>query len=119
MHVQTLGLDRKMSLNRMLLKSISRPSHTEKQHTGCDLTLSIGLWAEEASSDDVDGSSSISEELMPAAAPAAGARRAAAVKEEESEAAALNLDLTISSSYWLALTTAHADARPAGGASCA
>lgn len=99
-------------------KSISRPSHTEKQHTGCDLTLSIGLWAEDASSNDVDGSSSISEELMPAA-PAAGARRAAAVKEEESEAAVLNLDLTISSSYWLALTTAHADARPAGGASCA
>lgn len=78
-----------------------RPSHTkksEKQHTGCDLTLSIGLW-EDASSDDADGSSSISEELLPA--PAAGARRVAAVKEEESKPAALNLDLTISSS-WLA-----------------
>nr|ACG28155.1 myb-like DNA-binding domain, SHAQKYF class family protein [Zea mays] len=100
------GVFRGLEQTRMLAtteKSISRPSHTEKQHTGCDLTLSIGLWAEDASSNDVDGSSSISEELMPAA-PAAGARRAAAVKEE-SEAAALNLDLTISSSYWLALTS--------------
>lgn len=83
-----------------------RPNHTKKpekqlQHTGCDLTLSIGLW-EDASSDDADGSSSISEELLPAA-PGAGARRVAAVKEEESKPApaALNLDLTISSS-WLA-----------------
>ena len=82
----------------MLFQEI-RPSHTkksEKQHTGCDLTLSIGLW-EDASSDDADGSSSISEELLPA--PAAGARRVAAVKEEESKPAALNLDLTISSSW--------------------
>lgn len=80
-----------------------RPSHTKKpekkQHTGCDLKLSIGLW-DDASSDDADGSSSISEELLPA--PAADARRVAVVKEEETKpAAALNLDLTISSS-WLA-----------------
>ena len=86
----------------MLFQEI-RPSHTkksEKQHTGCDLTLSIGLW-EDASSDDADGSSSISEELLLPARPAAGARRVASVKEEESKPAALNLDLTISSS-WLA-----------------
>jgi hypothetical protein len=85
---------------------IIRPSHTRKhetqQHTGCDLTLSIGLWEDASSSDDADGSSSISEELLPAPA-AGGARRVAAVvkEEEESKPAALNLDLTISSS-WLA-----------------
>lgn len=78
--------------------AIIRPSHTRKhetqQHTGCDLTLSIGLWEDASSSDDADGSSSISEELHQ--------RVAAAVKgEEESKPAALNLDLTISSS-WLA-----------------
>ena len=87
----------------MLFQEI-RPSHTkksEKQHTGCDLTLSIGQWEDAASSDDADGSSSISEELLLPARPAAGARRVAAVKEEESKPAALNLDLTISSS-WLA-----------------
>lgn len=87
--------------------AIIRPSHTRKhetqQHTGCDLTLSIGLWEDASSSDDADGSSSISEELLPSPA-AGGARRVAAVvkeEEEESKPAALNLDLTISSS-WLA-----------------
>ncbi|KAL6603140.1 hypothetical protein ACP70R_043501 [Stipagrostis hirtigluma subsp. patula] len=84
-------------------KAIIRPSHTsnnnrrpEKQ-TGCDLTLSIGLW-EDASS-DADGSSTISEEL--AAPPAAGRAHRAATVEEEERRPALNLDLTISSS-WLA-----------------
>ena len=77
-----------------------KPSHTtsnkrpDEKQPGCDLTLSIGLW-EDASS-DADGSSTISEELR---APA-GSRRVATVKEEESKPA-LNLDLTISSS-WLA-----------------
>lgn len=88
--------------NVLTIEQAVRPrSHTtcnmmkpEKQ-TGCDLTLSIGLW-EDASS-DADGSSTISEELP---APAAGARCVATVKEEESKPA-LNLDLTISSS-WLA-----------------
>jgi hypothetical protein len=74
-----------------------RSHHTitcnKQKPEGCDLTLSIGLW-EDAISSDADGSSTISEELFPA--PAAGA----AVKEEESKPA-LNLDLTISSS-WLA-----------------
>jgi len=72
--------------NVLTTEKAIRPGHTnnkkpaEKQHTGCDLTLSIGLW-EDASSDDADGSSSISEELL-LPAPAAGARRvAAAVKE--------------------------------------
>lgn len=89
--------------NVLTTEKAIRPSHTkkpEKQHTGCDLTLSIGLW-EDASSDDADGSSSISEEQLPARPAAGGARRVAAVKEEESKPAALNLDLTISSS-WLA-----------------
>nr|CAB3471135.1 unnamed protein product [Digitaria exilis] len=77
--------------NLLTIEKAIKPSHTpfnkkpEKQ-TGCDLTLSIGLW-EDASS-DADGSSTISEELP------------APVKEEESKPA-LNLDLTISSS-WLA-----------------
>ncbi|OEL26827.1 hypothetical protein BAE44_0012154 [Dichanthelium oligosanthes] len=86
--------------NLLTTEKAVRPSHTtsnkksEKQ-TGCDLTLSIGVW-EDASS-DADGSSTISEELP---APAVGARCVATVKEEESMPA-LNLDLTISSS-WLA-----------------
>ena len=76
-----------------------KPSHTtsnrrpDEKQTGCDLTLLIGLW-EDASS-DADGSSTISEELP---APAAGARGVATVKEEDSKPA-LNLDLTISSSW--------------------
>jgi hypothetical protein len=97
----------------LVLFQAIRPSHTkkpEKQHTVCDLTLSIGLW-EDTSSDDADGSSSISEEQLPARPAAGGARRVAAVKEEESKPAALNLDLTISSS-WLAWRRR----RPAGGA---
>ncbi|CAL5054325.1 unnamed protein product [Urochloa decumbens] len=73
----------------------SNPNNPERQ-TGCDLTLSIGQW-EDASSSDADGSSTISEELP---AMAASTRSAATVKEEESKPA-LNLDLTISSS-WLA-----------------
>ncbi|XP_062229538.1 myb family transcription factor MPH1-like [Phragmites australis] len=85
-----------------------RPGHTsnkkpEKQ-SGCDLTLSIGLW-EDASS-DADSSSTTSEELAApprdeafGSSPAAGAHCAATVKEESKPA--LNLDLTISSS-WLA-----------------
>jgi len=82
-------------------KAAVKPSHTtsnkrpDEKQPGCDLTLSIGLW-EDASS-DADGSSTISEELP---APAAGARGVATVKEEDSKPA-LNLDLTISSS-WLA-----------------
>ncbi|XP_062178736.1 myb family transcription factor MPH1-like [Phragmites australis] len=85
-----------------------RPSHTSNKRpakeTGCDLTLSIGLW-EDASS-DADGSSTISEEHAApprdeafGSSPAAGAHSDATVKEENKPA--LNLDLTISSS-WLA-----------------
>ncbi|CAN6193619.1 unnamed protein product [Urochloa humidicola] len=87
--------------NMMTVEKAIRPSHTTsntkpQKQTGCDLTLSIGLW-EDASSSEADGSSTISEELP---APAAGTRCVATVKEEESKPA-VNLDLTISSS-WLA-----------------
>lgn len=95
-----------------------RPSHTtsnekldHQERTGCDLTLSIGLW-EDASS-DADGSSTISEELVAprrnetvsSSSPpvvAAGAHRATTVKKEDSMPA-LNLDLNLTiSSSWLA-----------------
>ncbi|WVZ79001.1 hypothetical protein U9M48_026632 [Paspalum notatum var. saurae] len=89
-----------------------RPSHTtsSKKHeeqTGCDLTLSIGLW-EDASSDADGGSSTISEELtaprrdeaVGLSSPVAGAHCVTTVKKEDSMPA-LNLELTISSS-WLA-----------------
>ncbi|CAL5039900.1 unnamed protein product [Urochloa decumbens] len=72
----------------------SNPNNPERQ-TGCDLRLSIGQ-LEDASSSDADGSSTISEELP---AMAASTRSAATVEEESKPA--LNLDLTISSS-WLA-----------------
>ncbi|TVU08501.1 hypothetical protein EJB05_41906 [Eragrostis curvula] len=92
--------------NVLATEKAIRPSHTsnkkpEKQKS-CDLTLSIGV-CEDASS-DADGSSTISEEL--AAQPRGesfGSTAAgdcfAAVKQESIPA--LNLDLTISSS-WLA-----------------
>ncbi|GJM97707.1 hypothetical protein PR202_ga14653 [Eleusine coracana subsp. coracana] len=73
----------------------------EKQK-GCDLTLSIGPWEDVSS--DADGSSTISEELATPpmrdsfGSPATG-DRVFAVKQESMPA--LNLDLTISSS-WLA-----------------
>jgi hypothetical protein len=66
----------------------------EKQKD-CNLTLSIGL-RDDASS-DADGSSTISEEL---AAPQPRGESFVAMKQE-SVPAALNLDLTISST-WLA-----------------
>jgi hypothetical protein len=84
----------------MLQASIRMSNNTfskklEKQK-GCNLTLSIGLW-DDASS-DADGSSTITEEL---AAPQPEGESFVAMKQAESVPAALNLDLTISST-WLA-----------------
>jgi hypothetical protein len=90
-----------------MLQAMIRPSNTtfskkpEKQK-GCDLTLSIGVW-EDASS-DADGSSTISEELAgPPGGESFGSPVAGGlfVDVKQESVPALNLNLTISSS-WLA-----------------